>query len=156
MILNKPEYKYSNKNDIITTTFKKLSQLILPEKYRSINKQKFYGRRLQMLKKVKQSDHDRLTAGFNIIHHRSTFYGCLMVGKLKMTGASKVKSPYSKAINEALDQYIKVPSAKFDNAFTSKKQARAQLIQAEVAKRAAMFKKLQKQAKIEHFKKPKD
>jgi len=37
MILNKPEYRYSQSSDIITTTFKKLSQLILPRKYESIH-----------------------------------------------------------------------------------------------------------------------
>jgi len=51
---------------------------------------------------------------------------------------------------------MKENRSRFDNAFTSKKQAIAQLMKNEVKKRVAMFKKLQKQAKIEHFKKPKD
>jgi len=156
MILNKPEYKYYHNSDVIDTTFKKLSQLILPDKYRSINKQKVYGRKLQALEIPKESDHDRLTAGFSIIHHRSNFYGCLMIGKLKMTGASKVKSPYNKAKIEALDQYMKDTRKKFDNAFTSKKQHMKLLLQKQFNQRAVMFKNLQKQAHIEHEKRPKD
>jgi len=159
MILNKPEYRYSQSSDIITTTFKKLSQLILPRKYESIHKQKIFGRKLKAAvaeKTSKGSDNDRLTAGFNIVNHRSNFYGCLFIGKLKMTGASKVKSPYNKAKTEALNQYMKENRSKFDKAFISKKQAAAQLMKDEVKKRVAMFKNLQAEAKIESEKRPKD
>lgn len=160
-ILNKGEYMYSFKKRVIGTTFSdKLSYAILPSKYKSTEIQKHWGRKLQAIATPKKThkvfENDRLIGGISIKHVGKNWKGCLIIGKLKMDGAHKVKSPYNKDQIAAIDQYRKELSKKFDDGFKSTAEQTKEMLAKSRQKRTIWINQLHKQAAILAKKKPVD
>jgi hypothetical protein len=156
-ILNRAKYRYSYKKAFITTVFNKLSKLILPTKYKSLQIQRNYGRKLQAVSQSKRVfSNDKLIGGIHVIKTGLTYRGCLLIGKLNQHQSENTKSPYSSAKIAALNQFRKIIRAKFDSAYISNKQNMKKILLAARKKRALWVNQLKKQAKIDFKKKPKD
>merc|ERR1711988_526165 len=157
-ILNKPQFQYANKQRLIKVVFNKLSDTILPEKYRTSTIQKHLGRKLQAIAKKpkKVFPSDRLIGGFHVKETPHGKYGCLFVGTLVKAGAKDVKSPYNSEQNLALEQYNKDLDKYFAKENITNRMKFKQILARDKKNKAAWAKQLKKQAAIDVKKKPED
>jgi len=156
-ILNKPQFQYANKKRLIKVVFNKLSDTILPEKYRSVGVQKIFGRKLQAIQDQKKAfPSNRLIGGIYVMEQQHSSYGCLFVGHLDKAGAKDVKSPYNSEQNLALEQYNKEIEKSFSKGNVTNRMKFKQILARDRKKKAIWVKQLKKQAAIDVNKKPID
>jgi len=155
-IIDSKNARKTKKQIFNTSSHHNIRNLFIPHKYKQLVKQKRL-RVLQALQPKKKNDFtmtDRLIAGIGIKKRKGGITGCIFVGVMKNTGASKVKSPYDAKKLKILNTFNKF----YSEYIALNKMSRAQRL-AQVAKyRAEQFekrlKKLRKNAVVESNKKP--